>query len=224
MNTIEEFRLVRNQRIQWCIRFILRLFFRVEHQKSPNVKWFDEKLIVASRHEMELDHWLLFVFFPWRKYNAMLPLRFIARTKFSKKSRLSRRGVIKILQIIYRINRTIPSDEGDCLDRAMDALLANHRVIIYPEGHTRATRARDKDHADVGGFRRGVSDLAKKSSSQVLPVSIRYEWKKFPRRTHVVVRWGEPTLLSGGSGVEDCSYLHELVSELYHKSFPRGHV
>jgi 1-acyl-sn-glycerol-3-phosphate acyltransferase len=155
------------------LSFFLRLFFRIEVNGLDNIPM-DDRLIICANHGSNWDPVLISIAFPKQ-------IHWMAKKELFKN---------KVLSFILLKLGAFPVDRQDsditAVKNALRVLKANKILGIFPEG----TRV---DSPDLSNTKAGISLLAIKSKSLILPIYIKRTYKVFNK---VNINIGDPIDLS----------------------------
>ncbi len=137
--------------VKSLMRFIFKLFYRVEVKGLENINKLGEKVLIVANHVSFLDGLLIMAFLPGRMTFAINT--FIARNWF--------------LKLLLGFSDTVTIDPTNPL--AIRSLMArinqNQNVVIFPEGRLTVTGSLMKIYD-------GPGMIAYKSEAQILPIRI----------------------------------------------------
>lgn len=144
-----------------------------------------EPAILTPNHETIFDPWIILLSLPWKTFLSGLPYVIIGKTEFLPDSTMNRWYMKLMRRFMYWGNDVIPLAPSRALFRRTLAALRRGRIVLmFPEGHTRATRESLGVRSIIGEMEEGALLFSRRSGVPIWPLALRREGGGW------VVRWG----------------------------------
>lgn len=139
-----------------------------------------------------------------------LPLRFMAATKFERKTInfLSSIGVIDFIYSLFGVFTVVPGlGIEKNIEKAKEIIKIGGNVVIFPEG-------RVSKNGQIGPFKKGAAALKKATGAIVIPISFKLGKCNILRK-RININVGEEIVVLVDESIEDTTEkFHKVISEL----------
>lgn len=172
-------------------RILFHTFLKIEIRGKENIAKEKGPVIIVSNHVVFFDSFIFHLFFAPNA--SLLPLRFMAVTKFEKPS-LNFFSKIGLIQFIYLLFGVFVVTQGEGLEKnlknAVEILRRGGTVTIFPAGKMRPDNS-------LGEFKRGAAVLALMTNTPIIPVALK-RFKRESKKTKFVLNVGKKFVLEKG--------------------------